>query len=62
MIMIETVNLAQQLDVSYYHNQMLMNEQTAIISCLCQKNLTALIKITILSNNIDIANVDIVIH
>ncbi len=62
MTVTETINLVQQLNVSYYHSQMSMNEQTAIISCLCQENLTVLIETTILSNNIDIVNVNTVIH
>jgi len=62
IIMTETVNLIQQLDVFYYYSQMFINEQIIIISCLCQENLIILIEITILSNNIDIANVNTVIH
>ena len=62
MIVTETVNLIWQLDVSYYHSQMFINEQTVIINCLCQENLTILIEITTLSNDIDITNIDIVIH
>ena len=60
--MIKIVNLIQQLDVSYYHNQMFMNEQTAIINHLCQENLIVLIEIIILNNDINIANVNTVIH
>ena len=62
MTMIETVNLVWQLDVSYYHSQMSMNEQTVIISHLCQENLTVLIETTTLSNDINIVNIDTVIY
>ena len=60
--MTETVNLVQQLDVSHYHSQMSINEQTAIISHLCQENLTILIKTIILSNDINIVNIDTIIY
>ena len=62
IIVTKIINLIWQLDMFYYHNQMFMNEQTAIISCLCQENLTVLIEITILNNDINITNVDTVIH
>ena len=62
IIIIKTVNLVWQLDVFYYHSQMSINEQTVIISCLYQKDLTVLIEIIILSNDINIVNVDTIIH
>ena len=62
MIMTETVNLVQQLDVFYYHNQMFINEWAMIINHLHQENLIILIEITTLSNDIDIVNVNTVIY
>jgi len=62
MTVTETVNLARQLGVPYYHSQMPMDERAAIISRLRQGDLTALVGTTTLSNGIDIANVDTVIH
>ena len=58
----EAEKLIKKLDALCYHDKLLITEQTDIIHCLCQEFLLILMRTSEMSNNIDLSDVNMIVH